>query len=164
VICQLEISTESVRAALKWGRDAGAITILNPAPATPLDDELLALADWLTPNEIEFPSLFGEPPTDRALIDASRALEGGLIVTLGASGAATVIDGEVARLSAPSVQTIDTTGAGDAFMGALAYSLSRGDALTDAIELANRCGAISTATLGTQPSFPYAEEVLARTG
>lgn len=164
VICQLEISTESVRAALKWGRDAGAITILNPAPATPLDDELLALADWLTPNEIEFPSLFGEPPTDRALIDASRALEGGLIVTLGANGAATVIDGEVVRLSAPSVQTIDTTGAGDAFMGALAYSLSRGDALTDAIELANRCGAISTATLGTQPSFPYAEEVLARTG
>jgi ribokinase len=165
VVCQLEVSTEAVRAALEWGRSASAITILNPAPMAPLDADLLAKADWLVPNEIEFRSLFGgDPRTDQALIQATESLTGGLIVTLGADGAATVIDGGVLRLTPPSVETVDTTGAGDAFMGALAYALSRGDALADAIALANLCGAMSTAAFGTQPSFPDADDVLAPTG
>ncbi len=164
VMCQLEVSTEAVKAALEWGRDAGAITILNPAPAASLDADLLSTADWLTPNEIEFQAVFhSNPAADQALIEATDSLSGGLIVTLGANGAATMIDGEVVRFAPPSVQTVDTTGAGDAFMGALAYALSRGDSLPDAIELANRCGAMSTAAFGTQPSFPAAGDVLAHT-
>ena len=164
VMCQLEVSTGAVRAALRWGRDRGAITILNPAPAAPLERDLLNLADWLTPNEIEFRILFGgQAASDEALRRTTDTLNGGLIVTLGSRGAATVIDGVVHRIPAPSVQTVDTTGAGDAFMGALAYALSRGDALTEAIELANRCGAISTAAFGTQPSFPRSVDVPART-
>lgn len=164
VLCQLEVPTEATKAALEWGRDLGAITILNPAPAAPLAADVLSKADLLTPNEIEFRILFqGDPRTDQALIDAADKLSGGLIVTLGAAGAATVIDNEVVRLSPPAVRPLDTTGAGDAFMGALAYALSRGDSLTDAIVLANRCGALSTAALGTQPSFPASSNVLIST-
>ncbi len=162
VMCQLEVPTEAVRAALRWGRSNGALTILNPAPAAILDPGLLELADWLTPNAIEFRTLFGtDPADDRALTRASGTLKG-LIVTLGAQGAATVIDGHAVRIPAPAVDPVDTTGAGDAFMGALAFALSRGDQLPGAIELANRCGAISTTAFGTQPSFPVADEVLAR--
>ncbi len=159
VLCQLEIPLDSVTAALRWGREHGAITILNPAPSAPLADELLALVDWLTPNETEFADLFGSPPDDAALVRAAASLSGGLVVTLGATGAATVIDGQVVRLKAPPADTVDTTGAGDAFMGGLAYALSRGDTLLDAIALGNRCGALSTEKRGTQTSFPSASEL-----
>jgi ribokinase len=163
VICQLEISLDAVKAALQWGRDRGAVTILNPAPAASLDRDLLELADWLTPNEGEFRTLFdADPGDDAALIAVAAASAGRLIVTLGAEGAATVIDGEVVRFAPPSVSPIDTTGAGDAFMGGLAYALSRGDSLADAILLGNRCGAVSTTSLGTQPSFPNADQVSAQ--
>ena len=163
VMCQLEVPTEAVAAALRWGRECGAITVLNPAPAAPLDDALLKLVDWLTPNEIEFEGLFGAPPVDDALTSAAARLPGGLVVTLGARGSATVLGGRVTRVEPPSVRTIDTTGAGDAFMGAFAYALSKGDSLVDAITLANRCGALSTAKLGTQTSFPDAVDVLPET-
>ncbi|HWE34437.1 MAG TPA: ribokinase [Solirubrobacteraceae bacterium] len=159
VMCQLEVPLGAVTAALRWGRDHGAITILNPAPSAPLGDELLELVDWLTPNETEFQDLFGAPPDDDALIRAAAQLGGGLIVTLGARGSATVLDGRVVRLDAPPAHTIDTTGAGDAFMGGLAYALSRGDRLLDAIVLGNRCGALSTEKRGTQTSFPVPSEL-----
>ncbi len=154
VICQLEVPIEAVAAALKWGRGHGAITILNPAPSAPLGHELLELVDWLIPNETEFEGLFGAPPDDDALARAATRFAGGLIVTLGARGSATVLDGRVHRLGAPPAQTIDTTGAGDAFMGAFAYALSSGDPVPDAITLGNRCGALSTEKWGTQTSFP----------
>jgi ribokinase len=154
VMCQLEVPLDAVTAALQWGRTNGAITILNPAPSAPLGEELLSLVDWLTPNETEFADLFGSPPDDDALVRAAAGLTGGLIVTLGASGSATVIDGRVVRLDAPPADTIDTTGAGDAFMGGLAYGLSRGDRPLDAIALGNRCGALSTEKRGTQASYP----------
>lgn len=154
VMCQLEVPIEAVRAALEWGRAHGAITILNPAPSAPLSDELLELTDWLTPNETEFADLFGSVPDDDALIRAAAQLSGGLIVTLGARGSATLVDGRVVHVPAPPAQAIDTTGAGDAFMGGLAYSLSCQEALLDALALGNRCGALSTGKRGTQTSFP----------
>jgi ribokinase len=160
VMCQLEVRVEAVSAALQWGRTHGAITILNPAPSAPLGEELLSLVDWLTPNETEFADLFGSPPDDDALVRAAAGLTGGLIVTLGAGGSATVLDGRVVHLDAPPADTIDTTGAGDAFMGGFAYGLSRGDRPLDAIALGNRCGALSTEKRGTQASFPRARDVL----
>jgi ribokinase len=159
VICQLEVPVDAVTAALRWGREHGATTILNPAPSAPLEEELLSLVDWLTPNETEFADLFGSPPDDDALVRAAAGLSGGLVVTLGARGSATVLDGRVVRLDAPHAHTIDTTGAGDAFMGGLAYALSRGDSLLDAIALGNRCGALSTEKRGTQTSFPDGREL-----
>jgi ribokinase len=160
VICQLEVSGEAVAAALRWGRSRGAITILNPAPAAQLGADLLDLVDWLTPNESEFEELFEAQPSDDNLISVEAELPGGLIVTLGEHGAATVVNSRTVHLEAPAGGAIDTTGAGDAFIGGLAYSLSRGDSLLDAIAVANRCGALSTTKFGTQPSFPSAAEVL----
>jgi ribokinase len=160
VICQLEISLEAVEAAMEWGRECGATTILNPAPAAPLSDELLELVDWLIPNEIEFEDLFGAGPDDDSLLRASAQLPGGLVVTLGAGGAAAVVNGGVTRFEPPTVQAIDTTGAGDAFMGGLAYSLARGEPLPAAIAFANRCGALSTTKFGTRLSFPDLNQVL----
>jgi ribokinase len=161
VMCQLEVDFDAVKAALEWGRTCGATTILNPAPAVPLHEDLLGLVDWLIPNEIEFEDLFGAAPDDANLLNASADVPGRLVVTLGAAGAAAVVNGGVARFEPPSVQAIDTTGAGDAFMGGLAYSLARGESLSAAIAFANRCGAMSTTKLGTQPSFPDLNEVLA---
>ena len=160
VICQLEISLEAVKAALEWGRGCGATTILNPAPAAPLSDDLLDLVDWLVPNEIEFEDLFGTGPDDDSLLRASARVAGGLVVTLGAGGAAAVVNGGVTRFDPPAVQAIDTTGAGDAFMGGLAYSLARGEPLPAAIAFANRCGALSTTKFGTRLSFPDLNQVL----
>jgi ribokinase len=160
VICQLEISPEAVKAALEWGRACGATTILNPAPAAPLSDDLLGLVDWLIPNESEFEDLFGAAPDDDNLLRASSEVPGGLVVTLGADGAVAVVKGGVARFAPPVVQAIDTTGAGDAFLGGLAYSLARGEPLPAAIAFANRCGALSTTKFGTRLSFPNLNEVL----
>jgi len=160
VICQLEISPEAVKAALEWGRACGATTILNPAPAAPLSDDLLGLVDWLIPNESEFEDLFGAAPDDDNLLRASSEVPGGLVVTLGADGAVAVVNGGVARFAPPVVQAIDTTGAGDAFLGGLAYSLARGEPLPAAIAFANRCGALSTTKFGTRLSFPNLNEVL----
>jgi ribokinase len=115
---------------------------------------LLDLVDWLIPNESEFADLFGIEPNDDSLLNVDAALPGGLVVTLGERGAAAVLDGTVTRIEPPPVRAIDTTGAGDAFMGAIAYSLSTGEPLVAAITFANRCGALSTRKFGTQPSFP----------
>ncbi len=162
VVCQLEVPLDAVTAALRWGREHGAITILNPAPSAPLGNELLELVDWLTPNETEFADLFGSPPDDNALVQAAASLAGGLVVTLGAGGSATVIDGRVVHLEAPPADTIDTTGAGDAFVGGFAYALSRGDTPLDAIALGNRCGGLSTEKRGTQASYPDWSELHTR--
>ena len=111
----------------------------------------------MVPNEHEFALLWGHEPTDDAIIAAASAWGCGLIVTLGAEGTAATIDGRVVRTRPPSVAAIDTTGAGDAFVGALAYALGGGATLGEAIELGNRCGAFSTRSRGTQTSFPSRE-------
>ena len=76
VLCQLEIPMDSVTAALRWGREHGAITILNPAPSAPLTDELVSLVDWLTPNETEFADLFGSPRMTTRSCERRRASPG----------------------------------------------------------------------------------------
>lgn len=157
VLCQLEIPADGVAEAMRIGRDWGCPTILNPAPAAALDDDLLALVDWLVPNESEFESLFHEPPVDdEALL---RARNDGLVVTLGAAGVAATSDRSVHRLTPPSVDAVDTTGAGDAFLGGFAYALAAGDDLHEALRTANACGALSVTQRGTQTSLPDREAV-----
>lgn len=156
VVCQLEIPEAAVAAALTIGAHLGAVRILNPAPApeSRAATKLFASSDWVVPNEHEFELLWGSKPTDTEIVAASESWGCGVIVTLGAEGAAAVVDGEVVRLRPPDVQVTDTTGAGDAFVGGLAYALGcRMDVVT-AIELGNICGALSTEALGTQASFP----------
>ena len=154
VLGQFEIPQAVTAAAFDAAHRDGAITILNPAPAAAIDADLLALSDWVVPNEVEFAILFGSEPTDDALREAARSIAGRLLVTIGAAGSALVDLPEVSRLPAPAVAAVDTTGAGDAFLGAFAYGLGAGLDAASAAHLANVCAADSVTRPGTQSSFP----------
>jgi ribokinase len=159
VLCQLEIPQDGVAEAFRIARSWGATTILNPAPAAPLTAGLVSLVDWLIPNETEFAALTAKSAVDGDLAESARAFGCGLIVTLGERGAATSVDGRVESFAPPAIEVVDTTGAGDAFVGGFAWALASGDDLETAIVTGNVCGALSTARPGTQTSFPTRAEV-----
>lgn len=159
VVCQLEVPQDAVAEAFRFGRRRGAVNILNPAPASDVQGDILAQADWTVPNESEFEVLFGSAPDDDAILRAAAGLPGRLLVTLGEHGAALAVDGEVRRISALPVRAVDTTGAGDAFLGGLSYALGFGAGAEDAVTIATICGSLSTLRPGTQASFPTAGEV-----
>src|SRR5690606_9311465 len=146
VLLQLEVPLETVQRAAELGREAGAQVILNPAPACALPPELLALVDLLTPNETEAELLSGLPVVDE--VSAERAAQrlrekgvGRVITTLGDKGAL-LVGPEGSHLHpARPVQPVDTTAAGDAFNGALAYALAEGRPLDAAIAFANTVAA-----------------------
>ncbi|PAA90558.1 hypothetical protein BOX15_Mlig006511g2, partial [Macrostomum lignano] len=168
VVCQLEVPIDVTTRALKIAREAGAMTILNPAPApvTPTPPELLALADVVCPNQQEATAITGLPCTTDQDVDAvlRRLRELGCrlpMVTLGASGVAFLDGDQVLRVPAPAVEAIDTTGAGDAFMGSLAHFCACRPDLPMAarVSRAVRIAAISVTRPGTQTSFPHREEL-----
>jgi len=159
VVCQLEIPQEAVAEAFRFGRRCGAVNILNPAPAAAIDDDLLALTDWLIPNESEFQLLFGTPPEDAEILRVASDLSGRLLVTLGERGAAFCKDGIAQHVAAHPVAVSDTTGAGDAFLGGFAYAIGAGADSEQAAEIATACGSLSTQRNGTQASFPSADEL-----
>jgi len=155
VLGQLEIPQPVTAAAFRTARERGAVTVLNPAPADSLDADLLASTDWLVPNEGEFAALAGAEPTDHALTSFAERAGVRLVVTLGEEGAALVTDtGEVLRIPAEAVSAVDTTGAGDAFVGAFAYGLAAGLDEERALRLGLRCATDSVTRPGTQASFP----------
>ena len=160
VVGQLEIPQEVTAAAFAAARETGASTILNPAPAAPLSDDILELSDWLIPNEVEFEMLTGVPPdSDDALTGFARETGSRLLVTLGDEGAALVspeLD-RVTRIRPPRVDPADTTGAGDAFVGAFVVGLASGLDEGDAVRFGNACAADSVTRPGTQSSFPRPE-------
>ena len=158
VVGQLEIPQAVTAAGFAAARDAGAITVLNPAPAAPLSGELLALSDWLIPNEVEFEMLAGGSATDDdALMTFARDTGCRLLVTLGEEGVALVADSyQVVRIPPSPVKAVDTTGAGDAFVGSFVVGLAMGLVETSAIRLGNMCAAYSVTRTGTQSSFPDA--------
>jgi len=164
LVCQLEIPHDVTFAALRVAREESTRTILNPAPATAdLAAEVYALADVLCPNEPEAELLLGRPIREGDELEAADELRRrgaeAVVVTLGARGCA-VVDGDVRRmLPAPHAEVVDTTGAGDAFVGTLAVELARGETLEAAAERANRVAAVSVGRLGTQTSFPTAHEL-----
>jgi ribokinase len=160
VVCQWEIRTETVAAALRMAHEAGVKTIFNPAPVRgELPAELYANVDILCPNESETELLTGMPVgTPDQAVAAARALLGrgprAVILTLGERGSLLVTPEGVEHVPAPQVQAVDTTGAGDAFMGSLAFYWAAGDPLPVAMSKANRIAAISVQGTGTQSSFP----------
>jgi ribokinase len=156
VLGQLEIPQAVTAAGFRTAREMGAETILNPAPAAALDPELLEHTTWLMPNEIEFGLLAGRSAADdRALADFAEETGVRLLVTLGADGVALVSeDGDVTRIDATVRAAVDTTGAGDAFVGAFAFGLANGMDEMDSIRLGNSCAGESVTKIGTQTSFP----------
>jgi ribokinase len=155
VIGQLEIPQAVTAAAFITARERGVVTILNPAPAAELDRDLLKASSWMIPNEVEFAMLTGTDAThDAALASFTRDTGVRLLVTLGEEGVALVhVDGSVSRIPAQPVTAIDTTGAGDAFVGAFAYGLATGMDELDAIALGIACASDSVTRAGTQTSF-----------
>jgi ribokinase len=162
VVGQLEIPQAATAAAFAAARARGAITILNPAPAAALVPALIEATDWLIPNELELASIAaftGTPETalDRQLGWLADRLGVRLVVTAGAAGAILVrANGSIARVPAPMTgrTVVDTTGAGDAFVGAFAYGLaSRLDEL-DAVRRAVGLASDSVTRPGARESFP----------
>jgi ribokinase len=159
VVCQLELPLLVVRWALGEAGRRGVPAILNPAPAQPLDDELLRLVHYLTPNEGEAGRLSGVEVTglETARTAGERLVERGarvVIITLGSEGAL-VCGGESAvHYPAFPVTAVDTTAAGDAFSGALAAGLAAGGTLEQALPLANAAAALACTRRGAQSSLP----------
>ncbi|MFH9420685.1 ribokinase [Streptomyces sp. NPDC017529] len=163
VSLQLEVPVETVRATAATARETGTRVVLNPSP-TPdsLDPELLAAADPLVVNEHEAQQLAGSgegTPEDWAQALREQGARS-VVVTLGGDGAL-VVDGEggTDRVPGVKVEAVDTTGAGDAFTGALATRLARGDSLTEAARFAVRVGAAAVTKPGAQPSYPTLDEL-----
>jgi ribokinase len=157
---QLESPLETVQRAAELARAHGVTVILNPAPARPLPPELLALVDVLIPNESETAALTGLPATTEAeLATAADRLRaqgvGAVILTLGARGALLAAEGVTRRFPAfPVDQVVDTTAAGDAFVGGLVTAVAEKRPLDAAIAWGNAAGALAVAHAGAQPSLP----------
>jgi len=158
VIGQFEIPQSVTAAGFAAGRERGAATILNPAPAAPVSADLLAVSDWIVPNEIEFEMLFGEEPSNESITTIAAKTGARIVVTLGAAGVAlTAADREIIKIPAPEVTAIDTTGAGDAFVGGFAFGIGSGWAPQQAARLGVAIAADSVTREGTQTSFPSRE-------
>ena len=161
VLTQLEISYEATGYALKVAKDRGVRTILNPAPAGQVSRDVLALADFITPNETELEALVGKSGVP--VEEAARSLLANdgqvVVVTLGAQGARWVSKHGSALVPAYKVNVVDTTGAGDAFNSGLAVALAEGKSLGDALAFANATAALCVTRPGTAPSMPQRHEV-----
>jgi ribokinase len=155
----LEVPVDSVLEAFRAAKTRGVTTILNPAPAAELPAELLRLTDLCVPNESELALLDGSAPATPAdLRAAGRKLRArgvaAVIVTLGADGALLLDAHDETHVAGARVQAVDTTGAGDAFIGSLAVFLARGHSRLEAIKRANAVAALSVTRPGAQASFP----------
>lgn len=162
VVCQLEAPQESAVAAFRLAREAGARTVLNPAPAQELTPELIELADIVVPNEHEAAALAAGDGSAQTLVRELAATWPAqeVIVTAGAGGVFVAADGRaVNHVEAPTVDVVDTTGAGDAFVGALAVKLREGAETLDAARFAVSVASLSVTRFGTIPAYPRRDEV-----
>jgi len=159
LLLQLEIPLETVIRAAKIARARAVKIILNPAPARSLPAELLSLVDVLIPNESETALLTGLPVGDQAEAKtAAAALQdsgvGTVILTLGERGAMLATEGKTELFPAFDVTPVDTTAAGDAFVGGFAVALAEGRTLSEAVRWGNGAGGLAATKLGAQPSLP----------
>jgi len=159
VVAQCEIKQEVTLAAFSAAKKRGCATILNPAPYQPLSKALLAVTDWIIPNETEFKELHGQAPTSDDVLKSFRPGKNS-IVTLGSEGAVLITsDGDLTRMSAPKVNAVDTTGAGDAFVGVFAFGLASGKNPEDAMKLGVKVASMSVTRKGAQSSYPSQAEI-----
>ncbi|WP_456476665.1 ribokinase [Oceanithermus sp.] len=163
-VLQLETPLETVRRAAELGRAAGARVLLNAAPARELPDELLGALDVLVVNEFEAAQVAGaaEPESPEAALALARELARRVpvvVVTLGARGLVWAGGAGEGHLSAFEVEPVDTTAAGDAFVGGLAAALAAGEPLEQALRFGSAAGALAATRPGAQPSLPRRAEV-----
>lgn len=159
LVLQLEVDARETWAVVARAREQGARVILNTAPAAPVPPDAAAACDVLVMNEIEAVMLSeisdiggGDPVTSaRAIAEAWGVTA---VVTLGADGAWAFVQGRAWRIGALAVEAVDTTAAGDAFVGVLAAALDSGDSLPDALRRASVAGGLACETAGAQPSLP----------
>ncbi|TPG83231.1 ribokinase [Pseudomonas mandelii] len=167
IICQLEVPDATVGHALKRGRELGKTMILNPAPASrPLPADWYASIDYLIPNESEASALSGLPVDSLASAEtaASRLISLGaskVIITLGAQGSLFANGKGFEHFPAPKVKAVDTTAAGDTFVGGFAAALAAGKGEGDAIRFGQVAAALSVTRAGAQPSIPTLSDVQA---
>ena len=173
VLLQLEVPLEVNRAVARWAKEAGVPVMLNPAPATDLDDELLRCVTYLTPNEQEASMETGLPltsdengPRREELQKIAAALWAKgvehVIITLGGSGSAVVREDGIRYVSCvPMEHVADPTAAGDSFVGALSVGLTVGLSQEKALDFASHTAAITVSRMGAMPSLPTLDEVLA---
>jgi ribokinase len=166
-VSQFEIPLPTITAFFQCARAAGAITILNPAPALAFDRKLLDLVDILVLNETELGLLAGQTLRDSddhaRFIAAARSLQTSRVqticVTLGKRGALALVGSEPLVIPGRMVTAVDTTGAGDCFVGALAAQLADGAAMREALATANAAASICVQRMGAAPSMPTSKEV-----
>jgi ribokinase len=163
LVLQLEIPLDTVIAAVKRARSRDMRVILNPAPARPLPDDLYGQLDVIVVNEIEAETLTGVAVNESSLPDVAAVFHRRgartVALTLGERGAFASGNGGSARIAAPKVEVIDTTAAGDAFIGGLAAGLIRGASLEDTLSLGVAAGTLTVTRPGAQPSIPTLDEV-----
>lgn len=162
VLLQLEIPLPTVRSAARIARRAGAIVVLNAAPATRLEASDLADVDWLLVNAGEGAELLNDTRArdfEDAQSQTRKLHESGpsVLMTLGSAGVVWCTEGETGSIPALSVPVVDTTAAGDAFAGVFAQSLDAGLNLTDCIKRANKAGALAVGRAGARDSLPNAD-------
>ena len=164
LICQLEIPLEATVEALKIASSAGVATILNPAPAMELPEEIYKCASIIAPNEVEASMLTGieidsvEKASQAALVLNKRGSDI-VIITMGGKGALIYGNGEFDLIAPIKVTAVDTTGAGDAFIGAFAFYYGKSKNLRDSVKFANVAAGLSVTKIGTQTSFPTLDEI-----
>ncbi len=167
VVTQLEIPIQTVKYVLEKAKAFNKYTILNPAPAAYLEDDIIMNTDLLTPNETELEILSGITIESEADIirAAKKLLKRGvkqLIVTLGDKGCMYIDEKGHKSYSALSVKAVDTTAAGDSFTAALAVALCEGKSMDEVITFATKVGALTVTKFGAQQSLPYRLEVTQR--
>jgi len=164
LLTQMENRLETVIYAMRLGRELGVTTLLDPAPAQPLPDDVYSTIDIIKPNKTEAEILTGLPM--KSIQDAKAVVNfflkrgvGHVLLTLGENGLIYGTTGVCTHIAAPKVDTIDTTGAGDAFSGGLVAALARGERMHNAIRFASWVAALTTTRLGVVNAFPTKEEV-----
>ena len=159
VMAQCEIKQEVTLAAFKAAKARGCTTILNPAPFQEISAALLELCDWIIPNETEFRELHGQLPTSDEILKSFRPGKNS-IVTLGSKGAVYIsADGQIHHAPAPKVTAVDTTGAGDSFVGSFAFGLASGKDPIEAMKLGIAIASLSVTRKGAQSSYPNQTEI-----
>lgn len=158
VLGQCEVPQSVTASAFKRAKERGCLTMFNPAPFQELSSELMEVTDWLTPNEVEFEQITGSAPENFDLKEFRKGKNS--LITLGSKGVILISEtGEITRIPTEEVAVVDTTGAGDCFIGSFAYALGCGLEPKAAAKFACRVASISVTRKGAQSSYPNSAEI-----